>query len=246
MTAATPAQPQRPARSIFYVAMGFVALFAAFVGFASTFFLPLSAGTFHAPPVVFLHGLCAFGWVIAFAIQPWLIRHRKFARHRQLGYAGLGLAIGLALTAPFIAAFAAARDYANGGGETAISGVVGTFTSALIFLGLVIAGILKRRDSNTHKRLMLLATIAVLWPAWFRFRHYFPAVPNPEIIFAIVVADSLIIIAALHDLIIQKRIHTVWLIGGSLLIAEHITEALMFDTAGWRILAHALYTPFAP
>lgn len=236
---------QQP-RSTFYMMMGFVALFAAFAGFASTFFLPLTAGTFRAPTVIFFHGVCAFGWVIIFAIQPWLIRHRQYAHHRKLGYAGLCLAIAFTLTAPYIAAFAAAREYANGGGDTAISGVVGTFTSALIFIGLVVAGIVARRNGDTHKRIMLLATIAVLWPAWFRFRYYFPAVPNPEIIFAIVLADSLIIVAAMHDLITQHRIHRVWLIGGSLLIAEHITEAVLFDTAGWRLLAQTLYAPFAP
>lgn len=93
---------------------------------------------------------------------------------------------------------------------------------------------------------MLLATIALLWPAWFRFRHYFPHVPNPEIVFAIIVADSLIIVAALRDRIVERRIHNVWLIGGALLIAEHIAEAILFDTPGWRAVAHALYTPFAP
>lgn len=231
---------------MFYVVMGFVALFAAFTGFAPTFFIPLGVGNFHAPPVIFLHGACAFGWVVLFAIQPWLIRHRRHAQHRQVGYAGLGLAVGFTLTAPFVAAYAASRDYAAGGGEVAISNVVGTFTSALIFMSLVAAGYLARRDANAHKRLMLLATIALLWPAWFRFRHYFPGIPSPEIAFAIAVADSLIIVAALRDLIVERRIHPVWLVGGTLLLAEHITEAILFDSAGWRTLAHALYAPFAP
>lgn len=242
----TQAPGKQKRRSAFYVAMGFVALFAALVGFAATFLLPVATGTFHAPLVIYLHGACAFGWIIIFAIQPWLIRRRKHVLHRRLGYAGLGSAIGFTLTTPVIASFVATRDFATGGGEAAISGVVGTFTSATIFMGLVAAGMLTRRDANTHKRLMLLATIAVLWPAWFRFRHYFPGVPNPEIVFAIILADSLIIIAALHDLIAERRIHKVWLIGGSLLIAEHITEALLFDSTVWRLLGHALYAPFAP
>jgi len=247
VTTATPAHARsRPTPPLFYVVMGFVALFAALAGFTLTFFKPLSEGTFHAPPVIFLHAACAFGWVIVFAMQPWLIRTRRKAMHRQLGLAAIGLAVGFALTAPFVAAYAAARDYANGDGEVAISSIPGTFSSALIFIGLVIGGYLSRRDGGAHKRLMLLATIALLWPAWFRFRHYFPSVTHPEIVFAIVLADSLIVIAALRDLIVERRIHVVWLVGGTLLIAEHITEALLFDTAGWRVLAHALYAPFAP
>lgn len=244
--AASSRKPRPAAGSRFYIAMGVVGLFAALTGFATTFFMPVAAGTFHAPLVVYLHGACAFAWVIIFAIQPWLIRRRNFGQHKQLGYAGLGVAIGFAMTAMPVAAFATARDVASGGGETAVSTMVGTFTSALIFLGLVIGGVMTRHNSGAHKRLMLLATIAVLWPAWFRFRHYFPGIPNPEIIFAIVVADSLIILAALRDLIAERRIHAVWLIGGTVLIAEHVTEAILFDTPVWRAFAHALYAPFAP
>lgn len=244
--AASSRKPRPATGSRFYIAMGVVALFAAFTGFATTFFLPVAAGTFRAPLVVYLHGACAFAWVIIFAIQPWLIRHRNFRQHKQLGFAGLGAAIGFAVTAMPVAAFAVTRDVAAGGGDAAVSSMVGTFTSAQIFLGLVIGGVVTRRKSGTHKRLMLLATIAVLWPAWFRFRHYFPDIPNPEIVFAIVVADSLIIVAALRDLIVERRVHAVWLIGGTLLIAEHITEAILFDTPVWRVFAQALYAPFAP
>lgn len=245
--AAVSSRRPRPATgSRFYIAMGVTAIFAAFGGFAMTFFLPVVAGTFQAPLVVYLHGACAFAWVIIFALQPWLIRRRNFRQHRQLGFAGLGAAIGFAVTAMPVAAFSAARDVASGGGETAVSGIVGTFTGALIFLGLVIGGILTRRESGIHKRLMLLATIAVLWPAWFRFRHYFPSIPNPEIVFAVIVADSLIIVAALRDLIVERRIHAVWLVGGTLLIADHVTEAMLFDTPIWRAFAHGLYALFAP
>ena len=128
--AASSRKPRPAAGSRFYIAMGVVGLFAALTGFATTFFMPVAAGTFHAPLVVYLHGACAFAWVIIFAIQPWLIRRRNFGQHKQLGYAGLGVAIGFAMTAMPVAAFATARDVASGGGfETAVSTMVGTFNA---------------------------------------------------------------------------------------------------------------------
>lgn len=48
-----------------------------------------------------------------------------------------------------------------------------------MFTGLVAAGLINRRRPEVHKRLMLLATLLILWPAWFRFRHFFPGVPRP-------------------------------------------------------------------
>jgi hypothetical protein len=42
-----------------------------------------------------------------------------------------------------------------------------------------------QRDGASHKRLLLLATISALGPAWLRFRHIFPAVPQPFVTFSL-------------------------------------------------------------
>lgn len=88
---------------------------------------------------------------------------------------------------------------------------------------------------------MLLATILLLWPAWFRFRHIFPQVPNPEIWFAIVLADSLILISLLWDKIANGKINRTLLFTGLFIMAEHTIEAFLFDTNVWRELANKLY-----
>lgn len=87
---------------------------------------------------------------------------------------------------------------------------------------------------------MLLATIAVLWPAWFRFRHFFPSVPFPEVVFAIVAADSLVLLAMWHDWRTTGRVHPVYAWVGTALIADHVIESALFDSAGWRVVAHGL------
>lgn len=226
--------------------MGWLALAISLIGFSKTFFLPLAEGTFKASPLIYLHGACAFSWVALFALQPVLIRARRFREHRIAGLAACLAAAGFVVTALPVGALAAARDAAGGGGEAAVSGIVGVFTSALMFSGLVVAGVIKRKSAETHKRLMLLATILVLWPAWFRLRHYFPDVPRPDIIFAVVLADSLIVVAALRDLIVRKAIHPVWLTCGTALIAEQIAEVVMFDSPNWRSFARFLFGVFGP
>ena len=111
-----------------------------------------------------------------------------------------------------------------------------------MFLALVTLGIVYRKKAQVHKRLMLLATILLIWPAWFRWRHYFPSVERPDIWFAAVLADSLIIVAFIWDWLRNKRIHPALLFGGLFIIAENVTEILLFDSSGWRIIANAAYT----
>ena len=151
------------------------------------------------------------------------------------------VAIGTAVTTVLIGKYSVEKELANGLGETAISLIVGTITSALLFLSLVIAGYIKRKRADTHKRLMLLATIVVLWPAWFRFRHYFPSVPRPDIWFALVLADSLIIIAWIWDKLVNGRIHPTLLYVGLFIIAEQSFEVWMFDSPGWRVVSNQVY-----
>lgn len=230
-----------PARTRFYIVVALVVLAAAVVGFAKTFFWPLSQGRFHAPPVVFIHGALAFSWVSLFLIQPTLIRHGRYGTHTRLGAVGAVIAVALAATGLAMGVYATRKDLAAGLGEPAVSNIVGVCTSMAMFLGLVTAAVALRARPETHKRLMLLASVLVVWPAWFRFRHYFPAVPRPEIVFALLPLVVLILLAMLRDRIVLGRVHPVYLWAGSGLIVEQIAEVALYDTAPWRVVAHAIY-----
>jgi hypothetical protein len=70
-------------------------------------------------------------------------------------------------------------------------------------------------------------------------------VPRPDILLAIVVADSLILIAIARDALKFRRVHPAWLIFGLGLIAEHVAEALLYDTPAWRAAARFLYAALA-
>jgi hypothetical protein len=132
------------------------------------------------------------------------------------------------------------RDLALGGGQIAISSLVGTFTSPTIFAVLVIVAIIYRRRPELHKRLMLLAMIAIIWPAFFRFRHYFPPVANPEFVFGFVLPDSMILATMLWEKLTVGRVHAVYLTAGVALIAENFAEVYLFDSRGWRVIANQL------
>jgi hypothetical protein len=113
-----------------------------------------------------------------------------------------------------------------------------------MFALLVGGGYVYRRRPKIHKRLLLLSTIVLLWPAWFRVRHYLPSVPRPDIWFAVVLADSLIILAWAADKASFGKVHPVLLFGGLFIIAEHLFEVIMFDHPAWRTCARAIYEAF--
>ena len=225
----------------FFLVFAIIGILAAFIGFAKTFFIPMGEGKFKAPVAVHVHGFFAFSWIILFLFQTSLIHFRKVSIHRVLGYFGVIVAIGVSLTMVPAGLFQVQKELKEGISDTAYSNLIGVLTSGIMFLGFVVAGIVSRFKPGFHKRFMLLATIIVLWPAWFRFRHYFPAVPRPDIWFAVVLADSLILVSWIVDKATYGKIHPVLFYGGLIIIAEHIFEVLMFDNENWRALAKLIY-----
>ena len=156
--------------SAFYGALGWVAAAAVLAGFSTTYFFPLAGGRFGGPWVAHVHGGLFLAWVVLFIVQPWLVRAGRIRLHRTLGLAAIPLAVAMAASGIGVGLYAVQRDLAAGLGETAYSQLLGVVTAMTGFVILVAIGIALRRKPDWHKRTMVLATIAILWPAWFRFR----------------------------------------------------------------------------
>ena len=226
--------------SYFFV-IAVVGIFAVFIGFSKTFIAPLYAGTFSAPLPIYIHGVFAFSWVLLFFVQVLLINFSSYSVHMTLGIFGILIALGTAITMLPAGLYAVQKELKQGLGDTAISGIVGVATSSIMFLSIVIAGVYNRRRGDIHKRLMLLATLVVLWPAWFRFRHYFPSVNRPEIWFAVVLADFWILLSCIWDKLRNGKVHPVFIYVGAFIILEHTFEVIYFDSPGWRTVAKSIY-----
>jgi hypothetical protein len=221
--------------------MGGVALFAICVGFSRTYVGPMMRGDFVGPRILHIHGAFALAWILLFVAQPLLVRWRALRVHRALGCIGLPLALAVAVTMIPAGVYQAARDAGTGGGLTAISTLLGVVTSAFLYVALVTAGVLARRDREAHPRWLLLATLLAIWPAWFRFRHWFPQVPHPDIWFGVVLPMTWVVVAMIRDRIVRGAAHPVLLYAGTGLILEQGFEVMMFDTPLWRAMAGALF-----
>ena len=220
-----------------YMSLGFLAI--ALLGFSTTFFLPLARGTFVAPPVIYVHGALLFAWLIFFIAQASLIRARNVSVHRRLGWFGALLGIAIVISGVAVSLHVVRRELAAGGGDVVLRQFVADLLAMLTFGSLAAAAVVLRRDSESHKRLLLLATIFVLGPAWLRFRHLFPAVENPSMVF-LIIADSLILVAIARDLMAYKRVHPVYIWVGGFIIAVHMTVPSASQSTAWLRVARWL------
>lgn len=214
---------------LFYPGLAVAGLAAIGLGFSTTYFGPMARGSFHAPLVVHFHGLFALSWLLLLASQALLVRGGRTKLHMALGKAGLPLAIAIWASGLATAAWAARRDLPTQG-AIAETSMAGTFDGLTFFLAFVMTAIALRKRPAAHKRLIALATIALLWPAVFRWRHIFPPSDRPDILYGMLIANIPILVAMLRDRFRYGEVHPVWLIGGTLWFVEQGIEVLIFDT----------------
>lgn len=226
------------ARSRFFPAMALLAVAVVLVGFSTTYFLPLLRGRFVALPWVHLHAAFFLGWIALFGAQVALVRTRRVAVHRRLGWVGAALAAAMIPSAVQIGYLATLRDRPSGG-DFALGQFVNILIEMVVFCSLVGAAILWRRDRERHKRLLLLATISLLGPAWLRFRHLLPMVENPFVVFSLI-ADSLLLVAMAYDWRRRGRVHPIYLTAGVAMVAVHLAELFLSTSAPWLAVARWL------
>lgn len=230
----------RDRATFFYLGYGLIGLLVVAVGFGFTYGLPLARGTFSAPWFVHLHGASSLAWVLLFIGQAALVKAERTPSHRKVGRIALPLAVLVWGSGIATAVWAANRDILEQS-TAATSAFLGTLTGLSIFVLIVGAAIVARKRSDWHKRLVLLATIHLLWPAFFRLRHWLPAVPDPEIWLALVMAYSPILVAAARDRWIYGKVHPVWLVVGPVLVLEQSVEVASFDRGFQRELGQWLF-----
>lgn len=230
----------RDRRQRFYFLVALLGLSAVLVGFSTTYIAPMARRSFHAPVVVHVHGALALTWILILGLQALLVRRGATKVHMRLGIAALPLAFAVLVSGLLVGRWTVVRDLPTAG-QAAFASFAGTFTSLSVFAGLVVAAVLLRRRPDWHKRLMLLATIVVWWPAWSRWRHLFPGVPRPDLVFALVIPDLPILVAAMRDRLRYGAVHPVWLYLGPAVFLEQLFETLNFSNGGWPELGRWLY-----
>lgn len=217
----------------FFSAMAVAIVVTALAGFARTYFLrPLLPVLAPAPlaltPLIHVHGLLFTGWVLLLLVQARLVAAKRIASHRRLGMAGAAMAGLMVVVGTLTALYGVVRGVAPFGIDPRRFLIVPLF-SILLFVIFVVAGVRARRDPQSHKRLMLLATIAVLPPAIARWVLLLGL--GPPVVFA--VATLLLVPIVAWDVKTRRRLHPVTLWGGLLLVVSGPLRLALAQTDGW-------------
>lgn len=231
----------RDRATLFYTGFGLAGIIVVGFGFGVTYAAPMVRRTFSAPWYVHLHGASALAWVLTFIAQALLAGKQRISIHRQIGQAALPISLVVWASGIATAVWAAERDLVEIG-TAATSALAGTATGLSLYALLVAAAIAARRQADWHKRLVMLATVQLLWPAFFRLRHWFPDVPNPDIWFALVLAYSPILVAAIRDKLRYGAVHPVWFVVAPAMVFEQVLEVMFFDRGIQRAFGQWLFT----
>lgn len=223
----------RRSESRFFSGMAVVILLAVLVGFARTYFL---RGILPAPtpaplgltPFIHLHSLLFTGWVFLLLVQARLVAAKRIDIHRRLGMGAAVLAAMMVGIGTLVAIQAVVRGVGPFGMDPRGFLIIPLFALGL-FAVFVVMGIWARRDPQRHKRLMLLATIALLPPAIARW--VLPMGFAPPVV--LVVATLFLVPLVVWDLKTRGRLHPVTLWGGLLLVVSGPLRLALAHTEGW-------------
>ncbi|HEY6869682.1 MAG TPA: hypothetical protein VI199_07995 [Novosphingobium sp.] len=119
------------------------------------------------PVWVHLHGLVMLGWLGLFVTQNRLAQQGDLARHRQLGQIGAVLVCAILLLGWFTGVMSLML-HRSPPFFTPSYFLALTTVDSLVFAGLVLSGIARRADTETHRRLITGGTIIILEPAFGR------------------------------------------------------------------------------
>ena len=214
MTSATPSLRRK-----YYVAMSLLLLLIIIVGFWPSYYGPLVRGAAEAPWILHVHGAIYIGWMLMLVAQTILAACGKIRQHRTVGNYGIALGsavfvMGLVVSfvAPVITYNAGTRTLDEAAGFLLIP-----LGDMVLFGGLFFPAVAFRHKPELHKRLMILATIAIAFAAIFRMQAL--GVPLSA---GLILWFALPLLGVVYDLRKHGRVHAVYWIG----IAAMIVAAL--------------------
>lgn len=217
-----------------YTWAAIVALLFVFAGFAPTFYLKGVYGAPELSELKIVHGIVMTAWFTLFLVQARLVATRRVSMHRQLGMAGLVVAL-LVVTMGTATAIAAARAGSAPIGVPPLVFLVLPLGEMVAFAGLFTAAFAMRKRAAHHKRLMLVATLAMLTPAMARLPFEFVKTGGPPVFFGL--TDFVILACIAFDTAKNRRLHPAFAAALVFVIVMQIGRLALSQTPQWMTFA---------
>lgn len=239
--AVLPRVERRTERRFFSALAIFIAVAIA-LGFARTYFLRPLFLPASLTPLVHLHGLVFTLWVILLVVQTQLVAAGRTNIHRRLGMVGVVIAVLMEVFG-LLVPLAAAQDGDHLPAMTVAATMAIQLMNTVTFPLLFGTAIYFRRQPALHKRLMLLASLAIMSPAYVRIlRQCCTVIPVRPVFIAYLLVDLTVLTLFVYDWRTQGRIHRATLWGGLLVLVAHPLRFWLGTTSGWERIAAWLVT----
>ena len=238
MNLSTISAPQRSlangrisSERLFFFSMTVLIFAAVSYGFGSEY---IQASFGFPSLLVYIHAALFVGWMLLLLTQASLVSAGRVDWHRHLGIAGFVLLCGMPLIGALTVTAAVAHNRFPSGFGGPWEFYYDSIASLVAFFGLGYFALRYRNSPQTHKRLILLATMTVAeagivrWPvAWIH-----------EISHGVtMVTYFFLLLIVVYDFVSRKQIHPATLWGGLFLICYEETQSLIGHSQAWHSAA---------
>ena len=220
----------------FYFCMSLVMSAVVVAGFSRT----VGPNLFHATPprplLLWMHGAAFSAWMIFFIAQSGLVRVRKVSWHRFLGWFGATLA-ALMVVLGCVINVVMTRFHAVVLHEAGVESFMSIpYWDMLAFGTCVALAIYWRKRPDFHRRLLFIATCQLMDAGFGRFGFIF----DHNLFYPAL--DLLIVLGMARDLVVDRRIHKVYLYALPALIFGQSLAVFLWrvNPVWWRGITHAI------
>ena len=229
--------PARTAERIFIGGSAALALLILAVGFAKSYYLKNWFGTPALTTLLQWHGAVMTAWFILFAVQIGLVEIRQVRWHRRFGVFGIVVAGAVILLGGDVSWTAAVRETLKHAHDAPFFLILFGFEIFFLlptFAVLVGTAIAYRRRRDIHKRLMLMATLALLGPPLVRVPLGFL---QGNIVNSLLVIDLIVLSCVIVDSLYNRRLHPAFAWGGFLVVVGQHIAFFCFANETWVRIA---------
>ena len=220
----------------FYFCMSLVIAGLVVWGFSKT----VDNNLFHAKPprplLLWMHGAAFSTWLVFFISQSALVRVHKVSVHRFLGWFGAALAATMVVLGCTIAVVMTRFDMTVLHQKGVDSFLSIPFWDMAVFGTCMALAILWRKKPEFHRRLVLIATCELVDAGIGRFDFIF----NHNLFYPGL--DLLIVAGMVRDLVVDGRIHKVYLCTLPIMIVGQAVTVYLWraNPVWWQGVTHAI------